>query len=100
MRIWLKRFLWFSLTVFILFGGWATWAYRQHVVLNPGEHIDKGYILRALSKESAVYYRDGQTQMHAFYSDQHRIYVPYEDIQSIGYRRLPLKISVTLATLV
>ena len=80
MRIWLKRLFWLTFTVFILCVGWATWAYRQHVVLNPGEHIDKGYILRALSKESAVYYRDGKTQMHAFYSDQHRIYVPYENI--------------------
>ncbi len=80
MRIWIKRLLWFTLTASIVLGGWAAYAYRQHVVLNPGEHIDKSYILRALSKESAVYYRDGQTQMHAFYSDHHRIYIPYNEI--------------------
>ena len=80
MRTWMKRLLWLLLTITLGSGAWAAWAYRHYVVLNPGEHIDKGYILRALSKESAVYYRDGNTQMHAFYSDQHRIYVTYENI--------------------
>ena len=51
MRTWIKRLLWFSLTVTLVSGAWAGWAFRKHVVLNPGEHIDKGYILRALSKE-------------------------------------------------
>ncbi len=80
LKIWLKRLLIAGGVAFLGASLWLGWAYREYVILNPGEHIDKSYILNALSKESSVLYRDGETQLHSFYSDQHRIYVSYEDI--------------------
>ena len=60
----------------------ATVLYQIYVVNNPGEHLSKSSIIQALGKESAVLYRDGETQMHAFYDKQHRIYVTYDQIPS------------------
>ena len=77
---WIKRLLLTMALVAVALSIWLSFSYQKYVVDNPGEHIDRGYILKALSKESAVYYRDAETQMHAFYSEQHRIYVAYEDI--------------------
>lgn len=58
----------------------ATVLYQIYVVNNPGDHLSKASIIQALGKESAVLYRDGETQMHAFYDKQHRIYVTYDQI--------------------
>ena len=69
-----------SAVLALLGGVVAIVLYQIYVVNNPGEHLSKSSIIQALGKESAVLYRDGETQMHAFYDKQHRIYVTYDQI--------------------
>ena len=50
------------------------------IVLMPGKEIGPENIQRILSIESPVYYRDGVQKIGVFFQEQHRQYVPYEEI--------------------
>ena len=54
--------------------------YEQHVVDNPGEHLREVNIRSLITQESPVYFRDGQTPIGVFFTDEHRQYVEYEEI--------------------
>ncbi|MCB9676562.1 MAG: transglycosylase domain-containing protein [Alphaproteobacteria bacterium] len=54
--------------------------YRQYVIVDPGAHIDAEHIRTIISQESPVYYRDGTTRIGVFFEDEHRQYVPYEEL--------------------
>ena len=79
-RIWLKRCV-LALVLFTLVGmGTAAFLYRNHVVNHPGEHLQRAHIEQIISQESPVYYRDGKTKLGVFFSKEHRLYVPYDQI--------------------
>jgi membrane peptidoglycan carboxypeptidase len=59
--------------------GGAVW-WNQNVIQNPGAHIDEDHIQTLIAQESPVLYSDAETRIGVFFSEEHRIYVPYEDI--------------------
>lgn len=59
---------------------WAYVAWREHVVKNPGPHISHEAILAIIAQESPVLYSDRQTRIGVFFAQEHRQYVPYEEI--------------------
>ena len=61
-------------------GGAGAWLYQQHVVADPGPHLDRDAILDVISQESPVLYRDGETRIGVFFAREHRDYVAYERI--------------------
>ena len=64
-----------------LFGvAWFAWWYRDAVAMNPGDHISRGAIQGIISQESPVFYADGRERLGVFFSQEHRIYVPYDEI--------------------
>ncbi len=54
--------------------------YRQYVIVDPGPHIDADHIRTIIAQESPVYYRDGTTRIGVFFEDEHRRYVPFEEL--------------------
>lgn len=52
--------------------------YQQHVVNNPGPHLERSHIQAIIAQESPVYYRDGVTRIGVFFEDEHREYVPWD----------------------
>lgn len=57
--------------------GVAGWTYWTLVVRDPGEHMAREAILRVISQESPVYYRDGKTKLGVFFDEEHRQYLPF-----------------------
>lgn len=58
--------------------GW--WAYRTHVLEDPGEHVSREAIAEIIAQESPVLYADGETPVGVFFAQEHRSYVAWEDI--------------------
>ncbi|MEZ4316560.1 MAG: transglycosylase domain-containing protein [Myxococcota bacterium] len=56
--------------------------YRQYVIVDPGPHIDAQHIRTIIAQESPVYYRDGTTRIGVFFEDEHRQYVPFDELPS------------------
>jgi len=54
--------------------------YQQHVVSEPGEHVSRDAIEAIIAQESPVLYRDGQTPIGVFFSQEHRIYVRNDEL--------------------
>ncbi len=54
--------------------------YREHVLLNPGDHLERNHIRGIIAQESPVYYRDGTTRVGVFFEAEHRAYVAQEDL--------------------
>lgn len=50
------------------------------VVVNPGPEVDDAYINDILTRESPVYYRDGQTQVGVLFEGIHRQYLTFEEL--------------------
>lgn len=50
------------------------------VVLNPGPEMDAGYIASILGRESPVFYSNGTDKIGVLFEDQHRQYLPYNQI--------------------
>jgi penicillin-binding protein 1A len=50
------------------------------IVLMPGNELKLQNIQKILTVESPVYYRDGLNKIGVFFQEQHRQYVPYEEI--------------------
>lgn len=70
-----------TLAVLGLAGGVAgAVLYRKYVVLEPGDHMTEASIRARIAQESLVFYRDGETRIGAFFSDEHREYVSYDRI--------------------
>lgn len=53
-------------------------AYLGLVVFSAGSKIDKESVQDILSRQSPVYYNDGETVMGVFFRGSHRFYVPYD----------------------
>ena len=79
-RRWFVRFLKLGVVLGVLGIAVCVWMYQVYVVRNPGEHLERDYILSLISQEAPVYYRDGTTRLGVFFSEEHRQYVPYESI--------------------
>ena len=58
----------------------GVWLYRHHVVHHPGVHMERTHIEQIIAQESPVLYRDGKTKIGVFFSQEHRLYVPYGEI--------------------
>ncbi|MBN2800082.1 MAG: transglycosylase domain-containing protein [Deltaproteobacteria bacterium] len=58
-------------------GGWGYWHY---VIQNPGPDLQREHIRTIIAQESPVYFRDGVTRVGVFFEDEHRQFVPYEDL--------------------
>lgn len=54
--------------------------YQVHVVDGAGPQFERAYVLGIIADESPVYYRDGQTRVGVFFDDEHRTYVPWEEL--------------------
>ncbi|MEC9388795.1 MAG: transglycosylase domain-containing protein [Myxococcota bacterium] len=54
--------------------------YRQAIVTNPGDHLDRDHIRGVIAQESPVLYRDGTTRIGVFFAREHRAYVAFSDI--------------------
>ena len=65
-------------TVLSLIGGGA--AYQYFVKLNPGPHIDREHVRSIIAQESPVYYADGTSHVGVFFEEEHRLFVPYEEL--------------------
>lgn len=55
-------------------------AYDQYVVQEPGAQLEESYIRGVIAQESPVYYRDGTTRIGVFFADEHRTYVPFDEL--------------------
>ena len=58
----------------------AAFLYKQHVIDEPGEHIERDAILAVIAQESPVLYSDAETRIGVFFAMEHRQYVPYSEI--------------------
>ena len=54
--------------------------YQRHVVDDPGEHVSRTAIEAIIAQESPVLYRDGQTPIGVFFSQEHRIHVGADEL--------------------
>ena len=79
-RRWLIRGLLVVLVLLLVGLSAGVWLYRHHVLHHPGAHMERAHIEQIISQESPVFYRDGSTRIGVFFSKEHRLYVPYEDI--------------------
>ncbi len=59
-------------------GVWLGSAYHEHVVRNPGRHLDRASVLAVVADESPVFFRDGSTRVGVFFDGEHRAFVPWE----------------------
>lgn len=58
----------------------VAWLYREHVIHEPGAHLERRHIRSIIAQESPVYYRDGSTRVGVFFESEHRQYVPWETL--------------------
>ena len=58
----------------------GVFAYQYFVVLDPGPHLDRDHIRSIISEESPVYYRDGTSRVGVFFEEEHRLFVPFEEL--------------------
>jgi penicillin-binding protein 1A len=79
-RRWLRRLLLGGIALGVLGVAVLAGLYGWFVVAHPGEHLERDAILRTISQESPVYYRDGQTKLGVFFAEEHRQYLPYAEI--------------------
>ncbi|MCP4868965.1 MAG: hypothetical protein GY898_09630 [Proteobacteria bacterium] len=79
-RRWFVRLIKVALVLGVLGLLTAAGAYWWFVVQNPGDHLDRSHILSVISQESPVYYADGTTKLGVFFADEHRKYVPFDEI--------------------
>lgn len=80
MRRWLRRLLIAGVVGSVLGLASAAGLYWWFVVAHPGDHLERDAILRTISQESPVYYRDGETKLGVFFAEEHRQYVPYGEL--------------------
>ncbi len=78
-RRWGRRFVFMLLLLLLLLVA-AALLYRHHVIVHPGAHLERDRILAVISQETAVYYRDGETTLGVFFDEEHRQYVPFEEM--------------------
>jgi penicillin-binding protein 1A len=74
------RFFLGVLLFFVLVGAALFAWYEYTIVLHPGPEIDRERIQQIFTMESPVYYDDGQTVIGVFFHEDHRNYVPYEQM--------------------
>lgn len=55
-------------------------AYQHYVINNPGPHLERSHILSIINQESDVYYRDRTTRVGVFFTDEHRQFVPWDEL--------------------
>ncbi len=82
-RTWLKRLAIVATVLFVISGATLSalyYLYQVYVVENPGDHLKRDDILRRISMESPVLYRDGVHKIGVFFGAEHRQYVKYDDI--------------------
>ena len=60
----------------------VVWAYRVHIVTQPGGHLSQDHIRSVIAQESPVLFSDGETRIGVFFAREHRTYVPFEEIPS------------------
>ena len=69
-----------GLLLLVVGGAILGWLYRQHVIVDPGPHLERSHVMSIIAQESPVYYRDGTTRIGVFFEDEHRQYVPWEEM--------------------
>ncbi|MBX2801360.1 MAG: transglycosylase domain-containing protein [Myxococcales bacterium] len=57
-------------------------AYQVYVVANPGPHLSREHVRSIIAQESPVYYADGDSHVGVFFEEEHRQFVPFEDLPS------------------
>lgn len=79
-RRWFIRLASTALIVTATGAGTTGCLYQRHVVDEPGEHVSPEAIQAIIAQESPVLFSDGVTPIGVFFAEEHRIYVPEEDI--------------------
>ncbi|NOY24948.1 MAG: hypothetical protein GXP62_03660 [Oligoflexia bacterium] len=77
---WTRRLVLALALVGVIGAAVAAVLYKQHVVDDPGEHISRDAIMAIIAQESPVLYSDGQHRIGVFFAQEHRDYVPYDQI--------------------
>lgn len=80
--VWRKKWALVKAVFFLalLGGGAVAGLYYHYIVQYPGEEFDRDNIMNLFSAETPVYYDDGKTPIGVFFENEHRIYVPFEEI--------------------
>jgi membrane peptidoglycan carboxypeptidase len=76
----LKRLIFFTAAFIGLIFVVGFSAFFWLIVFNPGDEINQSNIEKILSRESPVYYNDGQNKIGVFFQDAHRQYIQYDEI--------------------
>jgi membrane peptidoglycan carboxypeptidase len=76
----LVRFSGFLLLFTLVLTGVLYYEYEVHVVEHPGKHLERSDIMRRISRESPVFYRDGRNKIGVFFGAEHREYVKFDEL--------------------
>ena len=77
---WTIRLAWVGLAAALLLGATAALAYQRYIVEDDSEHLSRQYIDAVIAQESPVLYRDGRTPVGVFFAQEHRQYVPEDQL--------------------
>lgn len=77
---WVLRFFAAGVLLSILMLLGSILAYRHYVLQNPGAHLQRSHVDQVISQESPVYFGDGKAKVGVFFSKEHRLYVPFDQI--------------------
>lgn len=58
----------------------AAWGYQELVVANPGAHLDREHIQAVIAQETPVMFRDGETPVGVFFTQEHRQTVTFDEL--------------------
>jgi membrane peptidoglycan carboxypeptidase len=72
--------LWISGVVVLLGAAAGAIGYKVSIIDDESPHLERDYITAVIARESPVLYRDGQTRIGVFFSQEHRQYTPYAEL--------------------
>lgn len=78
-RRWFVRGLMAALATLAVGGAAATVGYQRYVV-DAGPSFERHNLLAIVADESPVTYRDGATRLGVFFEDEHRAFVPFDEL--------------------
>lgn len=77
---WSLRLLWVTVAGALVGTAVLAIGYKRAVVDDESPHITEDYIRSVIARESPVLYADAETRIGVFFSQEHRQYVPFDDL--------------------